>query len=423
VTNAEDATLVDTNTGEPTADMGELDLTVSNTDTSGVALSSTQFEKNNAPIILFTYDSSQTLVPIDNVNSNAHANANTSGLVSLTTSSSNGKAASSDDSRLSDSRNPIDLSVHDSSVRVPVPAGGTNSADGTNTYNLTSDIGGISSAKIVHIPGTELVSDLLEWIKGNLSNFASILTSHIGIKLGLNTTHPMPNAVDVGATPASHVGMQLGLPGSHPATVTTNSGGFALNRDSSVAPNANDPAYGVFSSGTNKASLNHDGDIYSAQNSTKVVTPLAPATTSGSLGNLSTIASVLQEHVNQTTHNNPHGLVLADLTSHTISNVTQTVGGKTYGSIYQNTTGAALIVTVVGTAGSGGGTQVAYCDSSSNPSTVVNSSARPAAGVSDGIYPTSLTFIVPANFYYKVVNSPQYGSDNLTFNSWVEYSF
>ncbi|MGI4812336.1 MAG: hypothetical protein ACRYGG_03210, partial [Janthinobacterium lividum] len=248
VTSAEDPTLVDTNTGEPTADMGELNLSVSNSDTSGASLTATQFEKNVQAIALFNYDAANLLVGLDNVNPVAWGNLSKSGLVSLTTNSSSGVAASGDDIRLSDPRTPKPLSVTDASVRVPLavdPA--ANNADGTPMYNLGSDPGGISSAKIIHSTGSQLVSDAIEWVKSQLSNITSLLSSHIGVRLGLNTTHPMPTAVDVGATPLSHVGMQLGLPGSHPASVTTSSGGFAVNRDSSIPPSTNDPAFGLFS--------------------------------------------------------------------------------------------------------------------------------------------------------------------------------
>jgi hypothetical protein len=223
VTSVEDPTLVDTSTGEPTADMGELDIAVSGTDTSGVALSGTQFEKNTAPVILFTYNNAGQIVTIDNVNSIAWGTIGISGLVSLSTGTANGIACSNDDPRLSNARAAGVNSVIDASVRTPIAVGGNNT-DGTPIYNLTADPGGINAAKIIYLPGTQLVSDAISWIKAQLASIFSTLASHIGVQLGTSATHPMPTAAQVGAAPASHVGLQLGLGTSHPIPTPTQLG-------------------------------------------------------------------------------------------------------------------------------------------------------------------------------------------------------
>ena len=311
VTSSEDPTLVDTNTGEPTADMGELDIVVSTADTSGVALSGTQFEKNTVPVILFQFDGNRNLIPLDNVKVSALAAISRSGLVSLTTNTANGVAVATDDPRIGAPADPLPNSVINASVRTPIPVGGNNS-DGTPIYNLINDEGGIDSVKLVHSPGNQLVSDVIQWIKGQIANIQGILTSHIGVKLGFPTTHPMPTATDVGATPISHVGQPLGLPTSHPATVNTNSGGYQLNRNASVVPIANDPAYGVFSNGSCVGGIYHNGDLFSSTGSAISANPVG-TTTTGTLNVFSTVAHVLAEHVNQVSHANPHGLSLADL--------------------------------------------------------------------------------------------------------------
>jgi hypothetical protein len=123
ITVIDDAQLQDATTLEATAEMGELMLTVSATDTSAVALAGNQFEKNVAPIELFTYINngvSLVQVSVSNVIPQARANVVTDGLVRLTTSTSSGLAPADDDPRLTDTRTPTNLSVTDAKVRVPV---------------------------------------------------------------------------------------------------------------------------------------------------------------------------------------------------------------------------------------------------------------------------------------------------------------
>jgi hypothetical protein len=228
VNSTEDPTLVDTSTGEPTAPMGELDLAVSITDTSAVALGGSQFEKNILPIILFYYNSSALVVPIDNVNSLAWGGLGIAGFVSLSTNTANGIACATDDPRLSSTRPPTAGTVVDASVRIPSPPGGTNT-DGTPIYNLSSDPGGINASKIVYVAGSQLVSDAIGWIKGQISSILGTLTSHIGVQLGSSATHPMPTAAQVGAAPASHVGLPLGLGTSHPYPTAAQIGALTLS--------------------------------------------------------------------------------------------------------------------------------------------------------------------------------------------------
>jgi hypothetical protein len=322
VNSTEDTTLVDTNTSQPTADMGELDLSVSTTDTSGVSLASNQFEKNTSPVVLFVYSAGHTLVNFDNVNPVAYGTLGDSGLVSLTTTTSNGQACSSDDYRLSNTRTPSNDSITDIMVTPPTIGSGNN-ADGTPIYNVPGT--GINALNIVYAAGTQLLSDAIGWLKSSINSILSTLASHINQPLGSSATHPMPTAAQIGAAPLSHVGLPLGLSTSHPASVTANSGGFSLNRDSGVAPLTADPAYGLFSSGVLQSALYHNGDIYSILNAITVA-PLSPATTTGALNLLSTIANVLAEHVNQTSHNNPHGLTGSDI--NTILGITVACGGS-----------------------------------------------------------------------------------------------
>ena len=101
---------------------------------------------------------------------------------------------------MSDTRDATDGSVHDASVRTPVGTGGTN-ADGTPTYDLGTDIGGINAAKIVYEAGTQLVSDFIGWMKIQFNALLANFNSHYQAPLGLSNTHPIPTASPGGRRP------------------------------------------------------------------------------------------------------------------------------------------------------------------------------------------------------------------------------
>lgn len=307
----DDPTLTDAVTNEAVAEAGELILHLSRTDTSGAALSGSQLAKNVVPVSLLTFTNSGsllTLVPADNVLTSAKASSTTSGFVKTTTS--NPIVPSTDDSRMTDARAALDGTVHDTSVRTPIAAGGTNS-DGTPTYNLTGDIGGVSAAKVIYVAGTQLLSDFATWIKTQFNNLLSRYNLHETAQLGLVNTHPLPTAAQVGAAPASHVGQALGLPTSHPPVANQDSGGFRINR-SGPGGSVDDPAYGVFVSGSSIAGINHDGDVFSTKSGAFSAAP-GGSLASGTLDHLSLIAQVLAQHVNQISHANPHGLDAGDI--------------------------------------------------------------------------------------------------------------
>lgn len=315
----DDSSLTDATTNEAVASAGELILHLSTTDTSASSLSPDQLAKNVSPVSVLAFTNTGSVlsyVPSDNVGTQARASSITSGLVKSTTNTP--IVVSTDDPRMSDTRPAADGSVHDASVRVPVPTGGTN-ADGTPTYNLTSDIGGISAAKIIYTVGTQLVSDAIAWIKGQLNSLLSRYNAHETAGLGLSNTHPIPTAAQVGATPLSHVGQALNLPTSHPAVANQDSGGMKVNRSGSGG-SVDDPAFGVFVSGSPIVSLNHDGDISSNAAAVFTATP-GGSLASGALKHLSLVAQVLSQHVNQVSHANPHGLTAGDIGAASISYV------------------------------------------------------------------------------------------------------
>lgn len=324
VTSTEDTSLVDSTTGQATANMGELDFTIGATDTSGAALNpATQLEKNTSPIVMFQFTnngSALTQVTLDNVNQQALATLGISGLVNTTTT--NPTVVSTDDPRMSNARTPSTGSVVDASVRNPNSVSGTN-ADGSTKYDLTQDPGGISADKIIWQEVTERLSDFLAWIKAQVVSVAAALSGHIGQMLGMSNTHPMPTASQVGAAPLSHVGMPLGMSGSHPPTVTANSGGFQVNQTAgSGGLSVKDPAYGVFQSGALVAALLHSGDVLSTPLNGLVTVPGgSPINFSGALTGLHDVGQVLTDHVNQNSHANPHGLAASDIGAATQSYV------------------------------------------------------------------------------------------------------
>ncbi len=339
VTSAEDTSLVDSG-GSPTANMGEIDFVIGNTDTSGTSLDIALYlEKNTTPIVLFKFNIASgicTQVVLDNVNTPALGTLGISGLVSTTTGTSNGIVPGTDDSRMSDARNPLPLSVTDAAVRVPVPVSGTNAWDLSNQYNLTDDAGGISADKIIYTEKTERLSDYLAYL------YAQILDAESGvISFNTRTGAVVPASGDysysmVGAAPASHVGTPLGLPSSHQALVSTDTGGFSVVQDSSGPSTGGgadvegsttaNAAFGLFTNSGLLSGILHNGDLMCGLLNALVAAPhvtapvvvpsgyVAPTLNyTGALKGLHDVAQVVVDHVNQTTDCNPHGLSLNDL--------------------------------------------------------------------------------------------------------------
>jgi hypothetical protein len=88
----------------------------------------------------------------------------------------------------------------------------------------------------------------------------------------------------------------------------------------------------------------------------------------------------------------------------------QTAPGRALGTVYQNTTGKPMMVTVKINASAG--YAEAYCDTATNPGTSV-ATAGNGGGGSVG---NSLTFWVLPNYYYKVVNVV-----GATLAGWIEW--
>jgi hypothetical protein len=335
ITSVDDPTLVDVGTSEPTANAGQMDLIISATDTSGVSIdNSTQYAKNTVPIVLYVLTpSSSTLIPTkpDNVNPLAWASLGITGLVSLSTNTSDGEACASDDPRLSNTRTPTAGTVVDASVRVPQPygAGTTYNADGSLQYVIGTgagdDPGGIDAAKIVFQSGKQLLTATIGLAQSAISHINSLLAAHLGAPLsplGSSSVlpHPMPTSSQVGAAPLSHVSLPFAVAGSHPPTTSSNTTGFTVNRATSPAGTSTQFGYCIIENGSIYINgLTHSGDIYS--NLAHVLgtdliiptwgwgtNPLGGALTTGSMDLYSILAQVVYQHVIQQGTNNPHNL-------------------------------------------------------------------------------------------------------------------
>ena len=319
IDNTSDPSLIDVGTGEPTAKMGQLVFQVAATDTSTTPLNtSLYFQQNSGPILLFTFAVSSgtgalAVVSSSNIKTQALASGVEAGMVSLTTTTSNGQALSSDDPTVTNSRNPNPLSVMDSSVRSPVLSGSSTLPLGNGAGQ---DPGGISTAKLVHVPTNQTGDVVIEGVRVLANATQAAFATHAPAALG-NGVHVMPTANQVGAAPLSHVGQVLGLTTSHPAEVDTDSGGFSVVRDPGASAAAMDAAFGVTMSNVLQSGLLHNGDVFGLLGKSITAYPGATdgdeAMPTTQLGLVSAIASILAGHVNKTSHKNPHGISLDDL--------------------------------------------------------------------------------------------------------------
>jgi hypothetical protein len=319
VNNTVDPSLVDSATGEPTAEMGQLVLQVAAVDTSTTGLNtSLYFQQNSNPIVLFTFAVASgtgvlTVVASSGVKTQALASGAQAGMVSLTTATSGGQALSSDDPSVTNPRNPNPLSVTDAAVRVPVLSGSNTLPIGTGAGQ---DPGGISTAKLVHVPTSQTGAAVIEAVRAQANATQAAFAAHAPAALG-NGVHQMPTASQVGAAPASHVGQVLGLSTSHPPQVDADSGGFQVLRDPGAYAAAMDPGFGILMANILQSGLLHNGDVYSALSQVVTAYPGAAdgdgAMPTTSLGLMSVLAGILVGHVNKVSHKNPHGITLADL--------------------------------------------------------------------------------------------------------------
>jgi hypothetical protein len=101
---------------------------------------------------------------------------------------------------------------------------------------------------------------------------------------------------------------------------------------------------------------------------------------------------------------------------------TQTAPARALGTVYQNTTGKAMMITVganVGTGATGTGGITAFTDSSNPPATEVSQNLIPSA--SNGTGTAALSFWVLNNNYYKVSTGGSGTLPTVTLSVWTEW--
>lgn len=115
--------------------------------------------------------------------------------------------------------------------------------------------------------------------------------------------------------------------------------------------------------------------------------------------------------------------LIGDGTSFSVKTLIKTDVGPTgsnarsFGTVYQNTSSAEMRVSVVGSAGSGGGSFQSLVGSSNPPTMVCSDQARVPAASSDPVEKVCMFFEVPVGEYYKV------GNFGLTLTNWIEWTY
>ena len=249
------------------AEMAEMQISLGLTDTSGIPNGSavpTQLERNPSPIPLLAFTNVSgvaTYTPVDQTYPWSRGSNVQSGIVSLTTGTSNGAATASDDPVNTNQRVPTAGSINTSKVQSVILSGTTN-ADGTPNVNPTATgQGGIQADHLIYVTGTQTVEAAIQTVTANVATFIAELAAHIGAPLGLVNTHPMPTYYQVGAAPISHVGSTFDS-GQHVPTYTQDHIGFIVTRNPLVVPASTDYAYLLRDNlGNTIIAMTHAGDL------------------------------------------------------------------------------------------------------------------------------------------------------------------
>ena len=220
-----DLSLVDSVTGEQTAEMGQLQVYVG-ADDSGPIDNVTMFDRNTVPMPMFSlaWQTGGTLVLTASTRfgSQVQAGPLQAGVVKLSTGTSQ-TAVAADDPSVTNARTPLDASVTTSKVKPVLPATPATTVTFTNEKGTTdsstlaavgtgSTNGGIGSSALVYETWSTTVSAAigLVWSK---------LVQAYGVLQGFNNRiTALENTVPVNL--ASHIGKPLG-PNVHPASSLT----------------------------------------------------------------------------------------------------------------------------------------------------------------------------------------------------------
>lgn len=268
-----DATLTDSQTGESVAEMGQLEITISQSSTHGAVDASQMLDRNTTPIILFAFEWQQggvltqmgpttgstsvtnpitaAVERIDPVLAQAMADEKTAGFVLLSASGSNGVAVATTDPRLLSARDPNDNSIYTGKVKAPdastasvvtypgISGAATVSASLAGVQILDTN-GGINADRIFLSRFSTKLSDSFSLAWDLIVSLLSTARSH-------NTRLNNLEGVSGGST--GHAGGNLGLVNTHPpvidATLTDSEKSFRVLVADNIQDSANDLAYGA----------------------------------------------------------------------------------------------------------------------------------------------------------------------------------
>jgi hypothetical protein len=248
-----DNTLVDAATHEATAEMGQLQIYVG-ADDHGSIDTNLMFDRNTVPYPMVILASnglgSLTLFGMISIKDQLAASNLRPGMVAMSTATSS-IAAATDDTRLSDQRTPLPLSVNTSKVQVPNITGGSINISLTDQHGATQNAvlatvatgdtnGGINSKRLFFDGWGVTINDIVTLLWGKVTGVYAVLFGHenrittleqatapsyayhIGHKLGESTpgiaqSHP-PVVDNAGDPYNTYPGFQvLGTPASNPA--------------------------------------------------------------------------------------------------------------------------------------------------------------------------------------------------------------
>lgn len=268
-----DPSLIDTDTQQPAAEMGQLQIYVGAND-SGAVDTALMFDRNTTPIpmIILQWDGSGVLSVFQyvSVKPQALASPQRPGLVSTSTTAS--VVVSDDDPRNTNQRVPLDASVNSQKVSVPqaTGAGDVVFADQTGTavhtpvvtVATTPTAPGINAKLSFYDVWGTTVSDALSLIWSKLTNVYGVLQGMLGRIIALEQKALQDLTV--------HVGKDLGLPATHPPIVkNTDPATVYPGFEVWGAPSSNPSAQGAYdvldAGGTKLGSIDFSGN-YSVTN-------------------------------------------------------------------------------------------------------------------------------------------------------------
>jgi hypothetical protein len=305
----QDSSLQDALTSEPIGDVGQLEVAFSATDTSTTPLNPvTQLETNTVPIVIATLPRGMGATPAisvvipDRALPAALGDTNRSGLLRLSYGDG-GVALAADDPILF---TPPQIS---SSNVVPLQASSppSSSSLGLSTWS-DDDAHGIHANLILHEATGNHLEDLSAWL---ITGVRSLQAQAASLQSGLSTLARIVSNLNTGAgpsgtnyAPASHVGLPLGLSTSHPSAIISDTSGWSVQRDVVGGGSAANQAFGLTDlESTTLFSVGHDGSVYSQPGDSFLAngTPLGSYTALASaLATLVANPGVTQSYVDST---------------------------------------------------------------------------------------------------------------------------